>query len=548
MAKSMALNQAAGLQGMLKDGHKTFEGVQGAVLKNIEAAHGLAGMVRTSLGPNGMNKLVVNHLEKIIVTSDCATIVRELEVQHPAAKILCMAAEMQEQEYGDNTNFCLSFAGELLKLAEDLLRNGLHTAEIVSGYKRAYDKALEILPSLVVKKVENVRDEAEVGAAIKAVMATKVNGYEDLLTELVVKTCLTTLSPTAKNPKLNIDSVRIAKLPGGTIDKSSFVKGMVILRDAEGIVKSAKDAKVQVLGCGLESTATEAKGTVLIKNAEELLTYNRSEERKMEEVVEGIAASGINVVIAHGSISEMAQHFCDKFGLMVVKCQSKFDLRRICLATGATACVRMGPCTPEEMGFCSSIEVREIAGRKLIILDQKLDEDTSVSTLVIRASTTNVLNDVERAVDDGVNAVKTIFTDPRLLPGAGAVELELAKRLKAYADEVQGLDQYAIRKFAEAFDVVPRTLAENCGCDPTSSMHALHLSHAAPNSETMGFNILTNKPGDAVAAGVYDVYATKINALRLAVDSALTVLRVDQIVMSKPAGGPKPRAPGPMDA
>eukprot|EP01036_Dinobryon_divergens_P039843 gene39843-52589_t len=353
MAKSMAFNPAAGLSGMLKDGFKTFEGVQGAVLRNIEACRAIAGMVQTSLGPNGMNKLVLNHLEKVIVTSDCATILRELEVQHPAAKLLVLAAEMQEQEYGDNTNFVISFAGELLKHAADLIRNGLHTAEIVEGYLRAYERALAILPELVVRSVENIRDAGQLHNAIKSVMATKHYGYEDFLSGLVVDACLVTMPVGSKKAKLNVDNVRISKLRGGSITMSSILKGMVVMRDAEGIIKRAENAKVVVFGCGIEASATEAKGTVLLKNAEELMNYNRSEEKKMEEIIEGIASTGVKVVICHGSISEMAMHFLDKFNLLVIKIVSKFDLRRVCGALGATAIVRLGPCTPEEMGECS---------------------------------------------------------------------------------------------------------------------------------------------------------------------------------------------------
>lgn len=247
----------------------------------------------------------------------------------------------------------ISFAGELLKLAEDLLRSGLHTAEIVTGYQRALDKTFEILPTLVVKTVENIRDPVEMKSAIKSVLATKQYGYEDLLTELVCNACLTTMSPTAQNPKLNMDSVRIAKLRGGSIPQSSVVKGMVIIRDAESIIKRVENAKVIVFGCGIEASATEAKGTVLLKDATELLNYNKSEERKMEEMVEGIAATGVKAVICNGSISEMAMHFLDKFNLMVIKITSKFELRRMCGALGATAVVRLGPCSPEEMGECS---------------------------------------------------------------------------------------------------------------------------------------------------------------------------------------------------
>lgn len=197
--------------------------------------------------------------------------------------------------------------------------------------------------------------------------------------------------------------------------------------------------------------------------------------------------------------------------------------------------------------FHFSVEVREVAGRKITVLSQKEAEDTSVATIVVRAATENVMNDLERSLDDGICAVKTLCSDGRLLPGAGAVELELSKRLKQYANEVKGLDQYAISKFGEAFDVVPRQLAENSGCDPTNIMHTLHASHMAENTENFGFDIDNLCPTDAVSLEVFDIYATKLNALRLAVDAALTVLRVDQIIMSKPAGGPKPRPGGDQD-
>lgn len=229
----------------------------------------------------------------------------------------------------------------------------MHTAEIVAGYQRAFDKAIEVLQELVVKTITNVRDAEDLQIGIKSVLATKQYGYEGILSKLVVDACLTTLSPSARNPKLNIDSVRISKLRGGSVSMSTLVKGMVILRDSEGIIKKVENAKVVVFGCGIEASTTEAKGTVLLKNAEELMNYNKSEEKKMEEMIEGIAATGVKAIFCNGSISEMALHFVDKFGLMIVKIPSKFELRRVCGALGATAVVRLGPCSPEEMGECS---------------------------------------------------------------------------------------------------------------------------------------------------------------------------------------------------
>jgi T-complex protein 1 subunit theta len=527
---------------MLKDGHKSFSGVHGAVLKNIEAAKGIAEMVQSSLGPNGMNKLVINHLEKTFVTSDCATILSELEVQHPAARMLVLASQTQETEHGDNTNFVMSFAGELLKNAEELIKQGVHTAEIVNGFQMALKKTLEILPTLVVKSVSDMRNEDEVVEAIKSVVGTKQYGQEEFLSRLIANACITTFSATASKPRLNVDSVRIAKLRGGNTLGSTTVKGMVILRDAESHVKRAEKCKVAVFGVGIEASSAEAKSTVLLKNADELLNYNKSEEAALDKLIGSIAATGVKVVIANGTVSEMALHFLNKYNLMVIKIMSKFEIRRICGAVGATAVVKLAPPTPEELGEVALLEVREIAQRKVCILSQDLDEDTSVATIVLRASTENVMNDLERSVDDGVCSVKTLCNDPRLLPGAGAVELELCKQLKEYADEVKGLDQYAIRKFGEAFDVVPRTLTENSGCDATVHLHNLHQAHSDttnPNAKNMGFEIDEHVPVDSVGRGIFDLYATKVNALRLAVDAAITVLRVDQIVMSKPAGGPK---------
>jgi T-complex protein 1 subunit theta len=387
-----------------------------------------------------------------------------------------------------------------------------------------------------------MRNEDEVVEAIKSVVGTKQYGQEEFLSRLIANACITTFSATASKPRLNVDSVRIAKLRGGNTLGSTTVKGMVILRDAESHVKRAEKCKVAVFGVGIEASSAEAKSTVLLKNADELLNYNKSEEAALDKLIGSIAATGVKVVIANGTVSEMALHFLNKYNLMVIKIMSKFEIRRICGAVGATAVVKLAPPTPEELGEVALLEVREIAQRKVCILSQDLDEDTSVATIVLRASTENVMNDLERSVDDGVCSVKTLCNDPRLLPGAGAVELELCKQLKEYADEVKGLDQYAIRKFGEAFDVVPRTLTENSGCDATVHLHNLHQAHSDttnPNAKNMGFEIDEHVPVDSVGRGIFDLYATKVNALRLAVDAAITVLRVDQIVMSKPAGGPK---------
>lgn len=534
---SPQLRVGSGMQGMLKDGYKEMSGLEMAILKNIEACKNLGNITRTSMGPNGMNKLVINHLNKVFVTNNAGTIMGELEVIHPAAKMVVMAAKTQEEEYGDYTNFVLSFAGELLNQAEDLLQLGVHPADIITGYKKATNAALDIFKDLVCNKVEDIRSNEEVEKAIFSVLSAKQNGYAEVLSGLVTKACLLILSD-KKNPSLNMDGVRIAKLIGGNIFDSKVVKGMVLRRPPEGTRKKAVSAKVALFGTSVEATQTETKGTVKITSADELLNYNKSEEKLLEDQIKGMKDSGVDVVISGGSISEMAIHFLDKYDILTCKVTSKFEIRRLCRTVGATPLVRVGPVMPEEMGFVDKVYTTELAGGKVTIFEQKEDgEGTKVSTIVFRSATTNQLDDLERAATDGINAVKTLCEDPRLLPGGGACEISLANEIHDLGEKTQGLEQYAIKKYAEALEITPKILAENSGADPAqvvSSLYALHRK----GEKNMGIDIETGEIYDVTKENIYDLFAAKEQALRLASDVALTILSIDQLIMSKQAGGP----------
>ncbi|PNW85024.1 hypothetical protein CHLRE_03g168450v5 [Chlamydomonas reinhardtii] len=537
----MATGMPYGLQAMLKDGHKHFSGLQEAVMKNIEACKGLAQITRTSLGPNGMNKMVINHLEKLFVTSDASTIVSELEVQHPAAKLLVMAAKAQEAEIGDGTNLVLTLGGELLANAESLLRDGLQTSEVVDGYQRACDKALEVLEGLVLPgtKDVDVRDKAEIARRLKGSISSKISGYEDVLAGLVAEACIDVCP---KNPNnFNVDNVRVIKIQGSTVAESVVVKGMVLKRDTEGSIKAVDDAKVAAYTQGVDTSSTDTKGTVLIKSAEELENYSKSEESKLEEYIKGIADSGARVVLSGSSVGEMALHFCEKYGLMVVKMPSKFELARLCRATGATARATFGAPTTDELGFAKSLRVQEIGGTNCLVLQQD-SALGAISTIVLRGSTDGFLDDVERAVNDAINTYKALCRDSRMLPGGGAPELELARQLGEFGKKQTGLEQYAIVKYAEAFEVVPRTLAENSGLNATNVVHAMYSAHAA-GAVAAGLDVDGGAPRDLSGApdSILDLFSTKWWAIRLATEAACTVLKVDQIIMAKQAGGPKAR-------
>jgi len=535
-----------GLSDLLKEGTKHLIGINEAVLQNIEAIKELSTIVKTSLGPQGLNKMIENHLNKLFVTNDAATILKELDVFHPAAKLVLLAAQMQEQEIGDGTNLVIAFTGELLQNAEELLKRGIHPSEIITGYNIAQQKALEYLEALATHKVENPRNTDEVVKFLKSAIASKQYGYEDILAPIIAKACID-VTPAKNVTHFNVDNVRVAKILGGGVLDTHVLKGHVLTRDAEGTIKHVTNAKIAVFSAGIDVAKTETKDNIILKNAEELMNYNKSEEKNMEELISKIAAAGTKVVVSGGAVGEMAMHFIERNKMMCVKTPSKFELRRICKAVGATPLVRLGAPTPEELGFADVVTVEEIGSTKVTIFRQEAADKSGIATILVRASTQNTLDDFERAIDDGVNVYKTLLKDPRFLPGAGAAEMELATKLQSFADSTPGLVQYAIKKYGESFEVIPRILADNAGFKAIDIIASLYASHSKGNS-TDGLNVEEGTLQSAVTMGVYDLLATKASAIRLATSAAVTVLQVDQIIMSKPAGGPKPPKQGPNDS
>ena len=535
---SMAYNAAAGLGGMLKDGHEHYfdDSANGAVVaRNISAATELSRMLSSSLGPQGRCKLVVNHLERIVVTSDCASILKEVSVEHPAAKLLELAVQQQELECGDGTNLCLMFAGELLTNTVELMKimGWKHSTDILEGYYLASQHLQAFLPTIVCETIPHpAKDPSQLSKALKPVLGSKQYGTEEFLSSLVAEACSIVLKD---GEILSPESIRTCKILGGSVSHSACVSGFVAQRGVETVITSATNAKIAIFATGIEASSTEAKGTVLMKTAEDLRNYNRTEEAKMEEIIQGIAESGVKVCVTGGHVSDMALHFLDKYELLAVKISSKWDLRRLCQATGATALVRLGAPTPDEMGE-ATVTQKVVGGKTVTVFEQG---ESKLATLVIRASTSSVLADVERAVEDGVHAVQTACKDGRLVYGGGAAEMACSVELDAFADQHPGLEQYAIRAFAKALECVSRTLADNAGWDSLQVVADQRAAHVKGNTD-MGVDILNPRGICSMKeAQVYDLLATKQSAFRLGVEAAMTVLKVDQIIMSKPAGGPK---------
>lgn len=316
---------------------------------------------------------------------------------------------------------------------------------------------------------------------------------------------------------------------------------MVFKRFVEGDVTSADNAKIALYSCPVDITQTETKGTVLIKTAEELKNFSKGEESLLEEQIKAVADTGATVIIAGGKFGDMALHFMNKYGIMAVRLNSKFDLRRLAKTVNGTVLPRFTPPTSEEMGKCDKVFVDELGDTGIVVFRNE-GKDSRIATIVIRGSTDNYMDDIERAIDDGVNTYKGLTRNGKFLPGAGATEIAVAQRLSEYADTLPGLEQYAVRKFSVALETFPKALAENTGVNATDVVNKLHLVHK-DGKATQGFDINSEQAAtvDVKTTGIYDLYSNKYWAMKYAVGAATTILRVDQIIMAKRAGGPKPR-------
>ena len=418
--------------------------------------------------------------------------------------------------------------------AADLINMGLHPSEIVIGYEKGSKKCLELLEELSCYKSANIRNQEELTMLIKSTVASKQFGLEDFLGGLIAEASIYAM-PQAAN-KFNVDNIRVQKILGGGIYDSEVVHGIVVVRGSETTIRRVTDAKVAVFNTNIEMQQGETKGTVLMKNADDLLNYTKGEEEAFEKFVKGLAEAGIQCVVGSGSMSELAVHYFEKYGMMAIKIMSKWELKRIARAVGATPIVKLTTPSPEELGRADEISFREISSKWCTVFRRDEDEN-KMATIILRGATNASLDDTERAVDNGVNTVKTLIKDGRMVPGAGATEIYLGAKISAFAKEQPGLDQYAVESFGRALECVPRTLAENGGLKSEAILADLYAKNK--DACKFGIDVSDGKVKDVVEAKIFDCLDTKSWALKLCFDVCITILKVDSIIMAKPSGGPK---------
>ena len=534
MQKPSYFSQYGGFNSLLKSGYRHFKGKEQTLMKNVEAIEDMAQMTRTALGPNGMNKYIINMHDKLFLTKDTNVMANELEINHPSVNVLVEGLKAQNSEQGDGTNFVVTFGGELMHYAGKLVSEGLHVADVTEGYEKAFNKSMELLDKVETYKVNDVKNLEEATKIIKPVIGSKlVHGQESFLAPLIAEACINVV-PENKE-KFDVDNVRVAKILGGNIMKSEVIKGMLVVRKTEGAVLSCEKCNVAVYNCEFTTKGAETNDQVVFKTADELLNYTKSEEDHMEKVIKSIVDSGVKCVITGGAISNMAIHYLDKYGIMAFRTLSKFELRRIARSIGATLLVRLGPPTKEEMGYADEIKLTEISSQKCILI-RKESENNKLSTIVLRGTTNDMLDNLERVVNCGVNAYRAVCKSPLFVAGAGAIDMYLSGKLKEYAKEIKTLDQYAIEAFGESFEVIPRTIMENSGINVNEKLATLRAKNS--KNPLLGINVKTGEIEDAFNMGVYDHLETKKWAIKHAYNSIRTIIKIDQIIVAKPAGGP----------
>ncbi|MFX1284357.1 MAG: thermosome subunit beta [Promethearchaeota archaeon] len=525
---------------VLKEGTERSRG-RDALRNNIQAAIAVADSVRSALGPRGLDKLLVDSLGDVVITNDGATILDEIDVQHPAAKLLVQVAKTQDQEVGDGTTTSVIVAGELLKRAEKLLDRKIHPTVIISGFKLASDKCTEILQSIANKIDPN--NETHLQNVAKTSLNSKATGgAKDLLAEIAVKATKAVM----EEGKVDIDMISLIQKQGKGLHDSELVQGIVIDKEVVNnrMPSSVKAAKIALIDLALEIKKTEFDAKIRITDASMMDAFLDQEQNMIKGMVDKIHESGANVVLCQKGIDDLAQHFLAKEGILAVRRVKKSDIEKLSKATGARIVTNIKDLTADDLGNAGFVEEVQIGDEKLIYI-KECANPKSVS-IVLRGGTKYITDEGERALHDALCVVRDVLEDGWAVAGAGSPEIELHKGLKEYAGTIKGREQMAVDAFADAVEIIPRTLAENAGLDSIDVLVELRAAHEKGNT-SIGINVDTGKNVDAFEAGIIEPLRVKRQALRSAREAAELILRIDDVIASKSLGeGPGGMPPGGM--
>jgi thermosome len=527
---------------LLKEGTERTTG-RTAQQKNIAAAKVIAEAIRSALGPKGLDKMLVDSFGDVVITNDGATILKEMEIQHPAAKFVVELAKVQDDEVGDGTTTVVIIAGELLKQAEELLTQDVHASIIVDGYRKATIKAMDDLNKLAIQV--DIKDRAMLKEGVRTSMGSKViSGHSSYLADLVIDAALqVTVEEENGNRVCDIDNVKVEKKKGESIKETELIKGIILDKSVvhSGMPKKIEGAKILLIDAPVEVTKTEFDAKINITNPDQMKSFLDQEQTMIEDMVNKIIATGANVVLSQKGIDDLAQHFLAKKGIIAVRRIKKSDMEKLSMATGAKINTQIDGIAKADLGKADVVEERKIGDDDFVFVEG-CPNPKSVSIL-IRGGSDLIVDEADRSIHDALCVIRNIIQDSLVVPGGGAPQIYLSQKLKEYANTLTGREQLAVEKFAEALEIIPRTLAENAGLDPIDVLVALRAEHDK-GSDNAGVNLQNGKPTDMVKLKVFEPISVARQAISSASEAAQMILRIDDIIAAK-AGG-MPGGPGGM--
>jgi len=529
---------------ILKEGSTRTRG-RDAQGMNITAAKAVAAAVRTTLGPKGMDKMLVDTIGDVVITNDGVTILKEMDIEHPAAKMMVEVAKTQDDEVGDGTTSAVVIGGELLKKAEELLEQDVHPTVITHGYRMAAEKAQAFLKDIAIDV------KATDKALLKNIAGTAMTGKsaeasKEKLCDLVVKAVTMVADD---DGSVDIENIKVEKKNGGSIEDSEIVEGVLIDKERvhPAMPKKVTNAKILLLNAAVEFKKTEVDAEIAITSPDQLQAFLDEEERMVKGIVDKIVASGANVLFCQKGIDDIAQHYLAKAGIFATRRVKKSDMEKLVRATGATLVSSIDAISKEELGKAGLVEERKVGGEEMTFVEQC--KNPKAVSIIVKGGTEHVVDELERAIHDALRVVGVVVEDKKVVAGGGAPETELSLRLREYAATVGGKEQLAIEAFAAALEIIPRTLAENAGLDPIDMLVEIRASHEK-GKKTYGLNVFEGKAVDMKAAGVVEPLRVKTQAISSAAEAAVMILRIDDVIASskspEPAGGMPPGGMGGM--
>ncbi|BCU68518.1 thermosome subunit [Sulfolobales archaeon HS-7] len=540
---------------LLKEGTSRNTG-RDAIKNNIVAASTLAEMLRTSLGPKGLDKMLIDSFGDVTITNDGATIVKEMEIQHPAAKLLVETAKATDAEVGDGTTTSVVLAGLLLQKAESLLDQNIHPTIIIEGYKKAQAKSLELLRQIATKvdisDLNSPTTRVELKKVLYTTMASKFMAGEgvsfDKLMDIMVDAVVTVADPMPTGGfNVSLDNVKIDKKKGGTIEDSMLIHGLVLDKEVvhPGMPRRVEKAKIAVLDAALEVEKPEISAKISITSPEQIKAFLDEEANYLKKMVDKLASIGANVVVCQKGIDDVAQHFLAKKGILAVRRVKRSDIEKLERALGAKIISSIENATAEDLGYAELVEERKVGNDKMVFIEGA--KNPKAVNILIRGSNDMALDEAERSINDGLHSLRNILRDPYTLPGGGATEVELATRLREYAKSVGGKEQLAIEAYADALEEIANVLIETAGLDSISTLMELRSKHASGHVNA-GVDVINGKiMDDMYKINVVDAIRVKEQVIKGATEAATAIMKIDDIIAAAPpkAGEKKGGSEGP---